>query len=212
MITRSARSLSLIALSFAAVISIDGCAGPPIPSPIEGEPVCPDFEVGTARAKMVGSLKNPVRLRILDGKTVVMKITLPGLRSPTAPLARSLIADDNQEYTLEWAQCDNERAPRLASTNPKEKEGRDVTQYECGEAKVYKTDTLVTKKHDAASHVIHFAAPPNAACWTSELPPPAVPTASPDAGAPASSSSAAAVPSASATAGPAAETTKPKEK
>lgn len=171
---------ALFALAFAL-----GCAGPPIPAPIEGLPVCPDFTTGGA--KMEGGLRYPVRLRVLDGKTVLFKTVISGLRHPDDPRPKTYIADDNARYQVEWGQCENPRAPRSASEQARTGKGHDKSResegsgYDCGEAKIYKTDVLDTKKRDRASHVITFAPPPNAACWTGELAPPAI-TA--DAGAP----------------------------
>ncbi len=152
-----------------------GCAGPRIPAPIEGIPLCTDFTVG--RAKMAGSLRFPVRLRVLDGKTVLFHTVIPGLRHPNDPPPQSYIADDNASYRVEWAQCGNPRAPRAATelaagakAHEKGREGDGA--YECGEATVYKADdVLTTRKGDKASHVIKFLAPPNAACWVDEAAP-----------------------------------------
>src|SRR5262245_48199622 len=88
-----------------------GCAGPPFASPIEGEPVCSDFEMGAGRVKMNGGLRFPVRMQLLEGKTVVMKLIIDGKRTADAAPARTYFSDDNAEYTVEWAQCANERAP-----------------------------------------------------------------------------------------------------
>src|SRR6476620_11931 len=105
-------SLALLALA----ASVGACAGTPIPAPIEGEPVCPDIDIGTTHAtKMIGGLTYPVRLRILDGKNVMMKMILSGKRLPGDASAHTLLPDDNAEYTLEWAQCENVRAPRPAT-------------------------------------------------------------------------------------------------
>jgi hypothetical protein len=194
-------SLALLALA----ASVGACAGTPIPAPIEGEPVCPDIDVGAAHpAKMIGGLTYPVRLRILDGKNVMMKMILSGKRLPGDPSAHTLLPDDNAEYVLEWAQCDNVRSPRPATAPSKTRHaGKDKTDYDCGDARVYKTDKLVTKKHDAASHAFSFAAPPKAECWVSDaapavpVPPPA-PSASAAAPVESAAPSAAAVPSASA--------------
>jgi hypothetical protein len=173
---------SLACLTLAALVTAGaGCAGPPIPAPIEGEPICPDIEIGAAHAKMLGGLTYPVRLRILEGKNVMMKMILNGKRLPGDPSSHTLLPDDNAEYVLEWAQCANERAPRHASTNPKSRgAGKDTTAFDCGDAVVYKTDKLVTKKHDAASHAFTFPPPPKAQCWVGEAPPatPAAPPAS----------------------------------
>jgi hypothetical protein len=184
-----APSLRPLALSAVVLFALAaGCAGPPIPSPIEGEPVCPDVTIGTARTAMIGGLRYPVRLRILDGKSPILKMILGGLRTADETPARTLIADDDSEYTVEWAQCPNERAPRPIDKNTKPKDPRNADKsarvletaaYECGEAVVYKTTTLATKKGDAGSHTLKFEAPPKAECWVSDAPP-----AAPDAGAP----------------------------
>ena len=192
-------SLALLALA----ASVGACAGTPIPAPIESEPVCPDIDIGTGHpAKMIGGLTYPVRLRILDGKNVMMKMVLSGKRLPGDPSAHTLLPDDNAEYVLEWAQCDNMRSPRPASGPAKTRHGgRDKTDYDCGDAKVYKTDKLVTKKHDAASHAFSFAAPPKAECWVSDVAPAAaVPSPAPSTSAAAPMDTAA--PSASVSAAP----------
>jgi hypothetical protein len=171
------RALALVLpLAFA---SFAACAGPAITTPIEGEPLCPDFQVGAAHTKMNGGLRFPVHLIIKNGSNVVFKTTLLGRRSDKDVAARVILADDNESYTVTWAQCENERAPK-----PVEGTGRDAkgttARYECGTDALYKTEPLVTKKGDPKSHALAFAPPPNAACW--ESPPPAV--ESPDAGAP----------------------------
>ncbi|XYI02861.1 hypothetical protein ACMHYB_25165 [Sorangium sp. So ce1128] len=165
-----ARALALLLLSSAA------CGGPPTPSPIEGEPVCPDFEIGATRAPMRGSLRFPVTLTVLDGKNPITRTTLTGRRSKDDPASRVLLADEDAEYELEWAQCENQRAPRARTLA---RDTKDTAEYACGNATVYKTDKLVTRKGDAASRTVRFAAPPKPECWESELPaaesPPALP-------------------------------------
>lgn len=162
-------SLALIASTALAM----GCAGPPIPAPIEGEPVCSDIEIGAAHSKMIGGLTYPVRLRILDGKNVMMKMIISGKRTPADPPAHTLLPDDNAEYELEWAQCANERAPRSISSASKSRGAadKDMTAFDCGEATVYKTNKLVTKKHNAASHVFAIPPPPRTDCWLGQTPP-----------------------------------------
>jgi hypothetical protein len=186
----SNRSLALPSLFLLALSA--GCAGPPIPSPIEGEPVCADVKIGSGQTEMIGGLRYPVRLRILDGKSPIMKLVLGGRRTASDTPARTLIADDSSAYTVEWAQCPNERAPRAIDHGPKPKDPRnadksarvnETSSYECGDAVVYKTVTLTTKKGDAASHVVQFEAPPKAECWMSDAPPP--PPAPPTPAAPA---------------------------
>lgn len=195
-------SLALLALA----ASVGACAGTPIPAPIESEPVCPDIDIGTAHAtRMIGGLTYPVRLRILDGKNVMMKMILSGKRLPGDPSSHTLLPDDNAEYVLEWAQCANVRSPRPATAPSKTRRaGKDTTAYDCGDAKVYTTDKLVTKKQDAASHAFSFAAPPKAECWVSDVapaapvPPPALPPTSVPAPVETTAPSAGAVPSSSA--------------
>ncbi|MGK4005116.1 hypothetical protein WMF31_20985 [Sorangium sp. So ce1036] len=168
-----ARALALLFVCSAA------CGGPPTPSPIEGEPVCPDFEIGATRSAMRGSLRFPVTLTVLDGKDPVARATLHGRRTKDQPASRILLQDADAEYEVEWAQCENERAPRPLTLAH---ETRDTAEYACGNATVYKTDKLVTRKGDPASRTVRFAAPPKPACWESEVPP-ADPPPAPDAGA-----------------------------
>jgi hypothetical protein len=142
-----------------------------MPSEIEGEPVCPDFELGAGRTPMRGSLRLPVMLTILDGKTPIMKTAVIGRRTEKEPSARTVLADVNEEYTVEWAQCENERAPRPVVLD--RKAARDTVEtsaYQCGTATPYKTESLVTKKGDLSSHKLVFAQPPKPECWVSEMP------------------------------------------
>jgi hypothetical protein len=185
---RPRRLPALLALSALALAL--GCAGPPISAPIEGILVCPDFASGNA--KMEGGLRFPVRLRVLDGKNVLYRTIIGGLRSADAAKPQSYIADDNARYTVEWAQCSNPRAPHSVaelslSSKVREKaqahEG-EGTAYDCGEATLYKPDgVLETKKGNRASHVLTFVPPPNLECWTGETTPPAGAAPSTDAGA-----------------------------
>ncbi|WP_438020519.1 hypothetical protein WMF18_16215 [Sorangium sp. So ce315] len=168
-----ARALALLFLSIAA------CGGPPTPSPLEGEPICPDFEIGATRAPMRGSLRFPVTLTVLDDGDPISRATITGRRSSESPATRILLADQDAEYEIQWAQCENQRAPRARTLAH---ETRDTAEYACGNAAVYKTDKLVTRKGDAASRTIHFAAPPKPECWESEIPaaePPPAPPAPP---------------------------------
>lgn len=172
-VVTSSRAVALAALSLA----LSACAGPPLTSPIEGEPVCADFETGAARTKMIGGLRHPVLLTIKSGSNVVFKTMIEGLRTDKDLATRVLLPDDDETLTLEWGQCDNERA--AMPVKPSGHEPKGAARYECGEAKVYKTEQLTTKKGDPASHVIKFAPPPDPACWQS-----AAPAEPPDAGAP----------------------------
>ncbi len=201
---------AVVALPLVAALAAPGCSGPPVPTPIDGEPVCHDVEVGAAnaRTKMRGGLKFPVSLTIKQGKTVVFKTTLQGLRTEGERKSQILLPDGNEEYAVEWAQCENEQAPRPAGGGDGNKKkggdrGGEAAHYECGNAAVYKTDSLATKKHDPASHALKFPAPPKAECWASEAPAtPAMPSGSP--GAPAAPTT---TPSATPSASPSVTTT-----
>ncbi|HSO00072.1 MAG TPA: hypothetical protein VLS89_17385, partial [Candidatus Nanopelagicales bacterium] len=151
--------------AFAAAITGAACGGPLTPSPVEGEPVCPDFELGATRTKMRGSLRYPVQVTVLEGDKVLSKATLYGLREPGAAPSRALVPDDTGEYEVRWAQCTNERAPRPEGRGP---EGKDPTTYECGEGPVYKTEQITTKAGDPASRKLTFVPPPRAECWVSD--------------------------------------------
>lgn len=176
-IVTPSRAAALAALPLA----LAACAGPPITSPIEGEPVCADFEAGGAHTKMIGGLRFPVQLSIKNGSTPVFKTTIAGLRTAKDLPSRVLLSDDDETLTLEWAQCENERAPR--PLEPAGREPKGIAQYECGKATVYKTEQLTTKKGDPKSHALTFPAPPNAACWQGSAPPPPADAGAPDASA-----------------------------
>jgi hypothetical protein len=133
---------------------------------------------------MRGGLRLPVSVTILDGSEPVMRTTVYGLRTEQDTPTKILLPDGNDEYKVEWGQCENERAPRPASDPAGSSKSTAAPRnappdYECGKANVYKTDTLVTKKGDRASHALTFPPPPKPDCWQGE-----VPVATPDAGAP----------------------------
>jgi hypothetical protein len=168
--------IALIALALALAPSA-GCAGPPVPAPIKGEPVCPDYEIGATKTKMQGSLRYPVMLTILDGSTVMNTTMILGRRTEKDPPVRTLLSDSDEEYTVQWAQCENERAPRPVAGGADTKE---ALRYECGKAEVYATVKLQTRKGDLSTHELAFAPPPKTECWMSDVPAPAAA----DAGAP----------------------------
>lgn len=164
-----------------------GCSGPPVATGVTAEPVCPDFEVGAAHTKMRGGLRVPVALVVKDGDDVIMRTTVYGLRHDKDLPTRVVLPDANEEYTVEWGQCENERAPRAVddattpapkSTAAPRREG--VVDYECGKSVVYKTDKLVTARGNPASHALTYPPPPKPECWQSDAPA----AAPPDAGAP----------------------------
>ncbi len=168
-------------LAIPALALLSGCAGPPITGAIEGEPVCADFKDGALT--MEGGLRYPVRLRVLDGSRSLFRTVLRGHRRADAQ-SKTLIIDDNITLNLEWAQCENERAPRSASDAAREDKAREgkgheikESGYECGEAKVYKTVPITLKKGDKASHTIQYVPPPNATCLKGEEAPAPAPKA-----------------------------------
>lgn len=156
-----------------------GCSGPPVTTPISGEPVCPDYELGATRTKMQGGLRYPVMLTIRDGSTTILKSMILGRRSEQDQPTRILLTDSNDKYDIEWAQCENERAPRPVTGRSEQKE---ASRFECGSAAVYANGMLATKKGDLSTHALAFAAPPKPECWMSDVAPP---VAESDAGAPA---------------------------
>ncbi len=148
------------------------CAGSPTPATIDGEPVCADFEIGATHTKMMGGLKQPVTVLVKDDEDVVFRWVIRGRRSETDTRTHTVLPDDDNEYTVEWYQCENERAPAPADGAGA---NRHTPTYECGTLKEpYATANLVTKKGDPQSHTITFAPPPNPACWQGEAPPAAV--------------------------------------
>ncbi|AKT40034.1 hypothetical protein [Chondromyces crocatus] len=168
------------------------CGGPPTASPVEGEPVCADFEFGASRARMRGSLRLPVQVTILDGKDVLNKMILDGRREQETSPSQVLIPDTNGEFEVQWAQCVNEPAPRPVAKTPDQK--GDTPAYECGETTPYKTETISVRRGDATTRKLTFATPPKLDCWAPDAPaaaataepaapppPPPAATAAPDA-------------------------------
>jgi hypothetical protein len=203
---------ALAVAAFAVLASTAGCAGPPFAAPIEGEPVCADFTVGAGKTPMRGALQFPVELRILDGKAQMQRVVISGKHPDDEKPSHTYLPDDNATYTVEWAQCSNEWAPKspthhapLPKGAPRPKEDG---AYECGEAKPYKTDKIVTKKHDPRSHVLAFVAPPKPGCWVSDVvapPPPPPPASATPSAEPAASAAPSAEPPASAAPPPSAK-------
>jgi hypothetical protein len=160
-----------LALLLAASGVLGACAGPPVPSPLIDEEMCPDYESAT-HVKMSGGMRVPVVLTLLDGKKPVFTTMLRGLREPTLPKTQIMLPDADAEYTVEWAQCAAKQPERPA------KDGPDPA-YKCADPRVYKTDKLVTKKGDAASRSLRYALPPDATCHIGVLPALPLPDAPP---------------------------------
>lgn len=149
-----------LAFAFPAALILAGCsAGPPVPSPIDDETVCSDYEVAATHTRMHGGMRRPVVLTVLAGKTVVGQQILTGLRDPKSPKTMLPLPDADAEYQLDWAQCAGRLGPYPASAG--------VPTLEC-EAPVYKSEKLFTKKGVPGSRTIKFVLPPEAGCWLDE--------------------------------------------
>jgi hypothetical protein len=140
-------------------------------STITGDPVCADYSIGIGGTKLRGGLRFPVQVTILDDDDPVTKVVAYGRHAESDPSPRLVLPDKNAEYKVEWAQCPNERAtPAVDAPRAKSLRTDGSMAYLCGEAKPYKTATLVTKKGDPASHALVFEAPPSPDCWMDAKP------------------------------------------
>jgi len=148
---------------------VTGCSGPPVSSVISGDPICPDFTLGPGGTQMHGGLRRPVRVTVRYGSSEVASALIFGRATASEPPPRIRMPDSSAEYTVEWGQCENERAPKPAGTDKTLE--RAVAKYECGAAAAYKTDKLVTKSGDIGSHALTYVPPPEPACWQDERPP-----------------------------------------
>jgi hypothetical protein len=173
----------LVLSSVLASILVAGCSSPSTPALVKEEPECPGFEQGGQ--KMKGSLRKPVRLRVMRDDEVVATVMLYGkdAKHPT----RFLLPDSDEEYSLEFAQCSNERAPQPDDGKDPKAQQKAGVSFNCSEPTVYSTLKHTTKRGDPASMEVPFPAPPSPECWTAPSAP--APTAS-------ASASAAATPSA----------------
>jgi hypothetical protein len=153
--TRSTTLLCVVASALEV-----GCSSPSAPALVKDEIVCPGFEHGGQ--KMRGGLKQPVRLRVMDEDEVVATVMLFGVPDDKHP-TRFLLPDKEQEYNLEFAQCQNVRAPQPEEAAKGASKG--AVQFVCNDPAVYTTVKHTTIKGDAASKEIVFPAPPVADCW-----------------------------------------------
>jgi hypothetical protein len=174
------RKLFILTVLFACA----GCTSARVTAKVEGEPLCLDFELGAARTKLKGALKRPVKVTVLDGKTVVSERVMLGKRAATDPASVLVVQDENETYTVRFAQCANEFAPQPlgASVDKDAKRRDDHTTYDCGDAVVYKELQLEVKSGKPETRVILWQAPPEATCLGAESPsaaPTAAPTATP---------------------------------
>jgi hypothetical protein len=218
-----ARALLVTVLVIPALVL--GCTAKKEAAPVDGEPVCPDFDIGASQTKMKGGLRKPIRVTVLDDGDPVSTRILLGRRTTDDAPAKLSVEDDDKIYEVEWAQCANERAPKPLKAETTRTNSETAT-YACGEAKSYAKSKLEVKAGNVASRSISFVAPATPECWSDTAPPATSPEPAGDAGAtepaddagPAASSTAsaspdalatpsAAVPSASASATPKADAT-----
>ncbi|HMY18755.1 MAG TPA: hypothetical protein PKA58_20650, partial [Polyangium sp.] len=109
MIRSTLRSLfSLAILSSAAAVV--GCSGPPVPSAISGDPVCPDYSIVAGGTKLRGGLRFPIRVTVLDDDDPVTKVIVFGKHAEGDPSPKLVLPDKNKEYKVEWSVCPNEHA------------------------------------------------------------------------------------------------------
>jgi hypothetical protein len=195
-------AVPFFALLLAGALGAAGCSSPSTPALVKEETVCAGFE--QAGQKMRGGLKKPVRLRVMEDDEVVATVMLFGIADSKHP-TRFLLPDTDKEYSLEFAQCANDRAPQPEEKDQKNASKAGGVKFECNEPAVYSTVRHETKKGEPASMEIPFPVPPNAECWEG---PAAAPTASASAepsAAPTASASAEPAPTAEPTASASAE-------
>lgn len=177
------------AASASLALVVLACAGPPSRSSVSNEPVCPDFQLAGRKTMMHGALKKPITMKVMDGSTPVVITTLYGLNGPGARPTLFLLPDTNAEYTVEWSQCPNEKAPIEAAAwaaKEKERQSHAGDAFQCTETKPFATTKVVTKRGDEASRTIPFPAEslPEPECWVSDKapappPPPSVSAVAP---------------------------------
>jgi len=160
---------------------------------VENEPICVDFALGPD-TMMKGSLKMPVRVTILEGDDIEWERVVLGKRTATGKASKFVVPNEDEKYTVRWAQCLNTFAPRRVEAGDSRTQDLGMS-YDCGEAKAYNEHELSIKQDDQASRVLAWVAPPEAGCWTST-------TAEPASSASASASAEAEPPDAGADAAP----------
>jgi len=149
-----------------AALGLAACTSARVTATLDGEPVCADFEVGTTKTKLKGALKRPVKVTVLDGKTTVSERVVLGKRKKDDTAGVLVVQDENETYTVRFAQCSNEFAPQPidASVGKDAKRRDDFTSYECGDAAVYKEVQVDVKAGKPESRVIAWQPPPEPGC------------------------------------------------
>lgn len=127
--------------------------------------MCPDFALGSS-ATLKGALRRPVKITVLDGKTVISERVVLGKRLATDPASLLIVQDENETFTVRFAQCGNDFAPQpIEKTGDKDARRReDFTSYDCGDAAVYQELALDVKKGSPGSRVVPWQAPPATEC------------------------------------------------
>ncbi|MBM4360703.1 MAG: hypothetical protein FJ096_21560 [Deltaproteobacteria bacterium] len=188
----------------AALLVGAGCTSARVTAKIDGEPVCADFELGATRTKLKGALKRPVKVTVLDGKTVLSERVVLGKRAASDPASVLVVQDESETYTIRFAQCANEFAPQPlgASVDKDTKRRDDHTMYDCGDATVYKELQVEVKSGKPETRVVAWQAPPDAACLGADAAAPLPSAPVPSAPVPSAPVPSAPVPSAPPTAAP----------
>jgi hypothetical protein len=157
--------------------ALAGCTSARVTATIEGEPVCYDFELGSARTQFKGALRKPVKITVLSGKTQISERVDLGKRSPSDKPGVLVVQDANETYTVRFAQCENEFAPQPVTgekREPSERPGgthtEDRTHYSCGDAKTYKEIEIKVRSGHPETRVVPWQAPPEGDCLASKVP------------------------------------------
>lgn len=153
-------------VSLMALGLVVACTSARVTATLDGEPVCSDFEVGAAKSKLKGALRRPVKVTVLDGKTTVSERIVLGKRSEGDLASVLVVQDENETYTVRFAQCGNDFAPQpIATSVDKDAKRRDdFTTYDCGDAAVYKEIQVEVKAGKPETRVISWQTPPETAC------------------------------------------------
>ncbi len=153
-----------------------GCTSARVTATIDGEPVCPDFELGASHTKFKGALRHPVKISVYDGKTMLSERVALGKRSDSDKPGVLVVQDANDTYKVRFVQCPNEFAahPIDAAADREQKQQKqrdDRTSYTCGEAEPYKQIDVTVRTGHPETRVIPWQAPPNPECLASKVPP-----------------------------------------
>ncbi len=88
------------------------CGGPPVPSPIDGEPITPISRSARRARTCAGAFALPGHADGARGQGPITRTTLTGRRSKDDPPSRILLSDRTPSTRSSGPQCENRRAPR----------------------------------------------------------------------------------------------------